>query len=82
MGTTEQAGAPAERTAYGATAELHGGQGIAAVSPAELTARRRGAFRRYFYERPLVMDLVIVAIYLLLSASTVIPRLIAVSFCT
>ncbi|MDQ6753404.1 MAG: histidine kinase [Actinomycetota bacterium] len=41
-----------------------------------MTAKRRGPFRRYFYEHPLAMDLVIVAIYLLGSASTVITQLL------
>lgn len=84
MGNTDQAGAPAERTAAGAPAELSAkppadpiaGQGIAALSPAELTARRRGTVRRFFYEHPLVMDLVIVVIYLLLSAGTVFAHVV------
>ncbi|WP_267545765.1 sensor histidine kinase [Arthrobacter sp. H14-L1] len=84
MVNTDQAAASAERTAAGAPAgpsaqrpaEMLAGHSIAALTPAELTARRRGTVRRFFYEHPLVMDLVIVVLYLLLSAGTVIGHLV------
>ncbi len=72
MSSTDPAGPTAERTATVGPAET----APAVISPAEVTAKRRGPFRRYFYEHPLAMDLVIVAIYLLGSASTVITQLL------
>ncbi|HEY8295119.1 MAG TPA: histidine kinase dimerization/phosphoacceptor domain-containing protein, partial [Micrococcaceae bacterium] len=72
MSSTDPAGPAAERTAAVGPAET----APAVISPAEVTAKRRGPFRRYFYEHPLAMDLVIVAIYLLGSASTVITQLL------
>lgn len=48
----------------------------AVISPAELTAKRRGPIRRYFHEHPLAMDFVIVAVYLLCSAGPVGAQLV------
>ncbi|WP_120520936.1 sensor histidine kinase [Arthrobacter celericrescens] len=42
------------------------------ASFAEITARRRGRVRRYFYEHPRAMDAVVVLCYLLLALSTMI----------
>jgi signal transduction histidine kinase len=42
------------------------------ASFAEITARRRGRIRRYFYEHPRVMDAVVVLCYLLLALATLI----------
>ena len=72
MGIPDPAGAAAERTAAAAAAETT----PALISPAEVTAKRRGPLRRYFYEHPLAMDLVIVAAYLLGSLGTVIEALL------
>lgn len=42
------------------------------ASFAEITARRRGRIRRFFYQRPRAMDAVVVFVYLLLAAPTVV----------
>lgn len=39
---------------------------------AEITAKRRGRIRRYLFQHPRIMDLVVVLCYLLLAASTVV----------
>ena len=46
------------------------------ASFAEITARRRGRVRRYFYEHPRVMDAVVVLCYLLLALSTLISSVV------
>ncbi|MFY9635998.1 MAG: histidine kinase [Cellulosimicrobium cellulans] len=45
--------------------------GLAHASFAELTAKRRGLFRRYLYQHPRVMDAVVAGSYILLVAPTV-----------
>ena len=40
----------------------------AGVALTEFTTKRRGPLRRFFYERPVWMDAVVVLIYLLLSS--------------
>ncbi|QOD03528.1 sensor histidine kinase [Pseudarthrobacter sp. BIM B-2242] len=45
--------------------------GLAHASFAELTAKRRGRFRRYLYQHPRVMDAVVAGSYILLVAPTV-----------
>ncbi|MFJ4209348.1 sensor histidine kinase [Paenarthrobacter sp. NPDC089675] len=46
------------------------------ASFAEITRRRRGRVRRYFFEHPRAMDLVVVLCYLLLALPTIIPSII------
>ncbi|WP_115788330.1 sensor histidine kinase [Arthrobacter silvisoli] len=45
------------------------------ASFAEITARRRGRLRRFFYEHPRTMDAVVVLCYLLLALSTLISSI-------
>ncbi|MDR6269717.1 sensor histidine kinase [Arthrobacter russicus] len=54
MSRTSQVGAVPERTA--------------GVALTEFTTKRRGPLRRFFYERPVWMDAVVVLVYLLLSS--------------
>ncbi|MCA4133261.1 sensor histidine kinase [Arthrobacter sp. M4] len=46
------------------------------ASFAEIAARRRGRIRRFFYDRPLAMDVVVVLIYLVLAAPTLIGSVV------
>lgn len=46
------------------------------ASFAEIARRRRGRVRRYFFEHPRAMDLVVVLCYLLLALPTIIPSII------
>ena len=50
--------------------------GPADASFAEITQRRRGRVRRYFYEHPLAMDAVVVSCYVLLALPTIISSVI------
>ncbi len=49
---------------------------VADASFAEITARRRGRVRRYFYEHPRLMDAVVVLCYLILALSTLISGIV------
>ncbi|UOD81302.1 sensor histidine kinase [Paenarthrobacter ureafaciens] len=50
--------------------------GPADASFAEITQRRRGRVRRYFYEHPMAMDAVVVSCYVLLALPTIISSVI------